>query len=190
MGVEAMVELESMAVELPQVEGHPNRRAFRGVLTTVERASDRPPSGARGHKVLLTAQAAEKALPSLLGMAVDYRPALDGHDARCKVGIITEAEVVSLGESEKRTAGRAGQQIEVKGYIYAKDFPEVVAEVGQRGRTSLGMSYEIADVRVADVEAPVWAVTEFAFTGAAVLLREKAAYADTWVELESEKLQS
>ncbi len=45
------------------------------------------------------------------------------------------------------------------------------------------MSYEIADVRVVDTEAPVWVATDFKFTGAAVLLREKAAYAATNVEL-------
>jgi hypothetical protein len=45
------------------------------------------------------------------------------------------------------------------------------------------MSYEIADVHVADVEAAVWAVTKFTFTGAAVLLRNKAAYQGMWVEI-------
>ncbi len=52
-----------------------------------------------------------------------------------------------------------------------------------RRKGELGMSYEIADVRVVDVDAPVWVATEFTFTGAAVLLREKAAYQGTSVEL-------
>jgi hypothetical protein len=34
-----------------------------------------------------------------------------------------------------------------------------------------------------DTEAPVWVATDFKFTGAAVLLREKAAYQATSVEL-------
>ena len=59
------VELESMAIELPEVEGHPNRVDFRGVLTVVDVISDRVPSGARGHRVVLTRAAAEDALPSL-----------------------------------------------------------------------------------------------------------------------------
>ena len=42
---------------------------------------------------------------------------------------------------------------------------------------------EFADVRVLDTEAPVWVATEFKFTGAAVLLREKAAYQGTSMEL-------
>lgn len=172
------LQLESMAVEMPQVEGHPNRCGFRGVLTTVDRASDRAPSGARGRRVMLTAKAAEAALPSLLGMAVDYAPELDRHDARRKVGIITEAEVNNV-------APGSGQQIEVRGYLFARDFPEVVEAVRKMGRAELGMSYEIADVRVADVNADIWRVTEFAFTGAAVLKRDRAAYRDTWLELES-----
>ena len=45
------------------------------------------------------------------------------------------------------------------------------------------MSYEIADVRVADMEAAVWQIDEFTFTGAALLRRDKAAYGQTWIEL-------
>jgi hypothetical protein len=42
------IELESMAIEMPRVAGHPNREPFRGVLTLVDAASDKPPAGARG----------------------------------------------------------------------------------------------------------------------------------------------
>src|ERR1700744_2389454 len=72
----------AMAVEFPEVNGHPNRLPFEGCLTLVDVASDRAPSGARGHRVVLTKEAAEKALPSLLGMAGDYKAGWDGHDAR------------------------------------------------------------------------------------------------------------
>ncbi len=176
------VELESMALEMPQVEGHPNREPFRGVLTLIDVASDRAPAGARGHRVVLTRAAAEAALPSLLGMALDYTPALDRHDARRKVGVITRAEIV-------------GRKLEVGGYLYAKDFPEIVTEIGRaerqrrRGRADsqgslqLGMSYEIADARIADVRAGVWTLTRATFTGAAILRKEKAAYQETWIEL-------
>jgi len=80
-----------MAVEFPVVHGHPNRLPFEGVLTLVDVASDKAPSGARGHRVILTRSAAETALPSLLGMAVDYKAGWDGHDARQKCGIISSA---------------------------------------------------------------------------------------------------
>ncbi len=88
------LSLESMAIEMPAVHGHPNRAEFRGVLTIVDVASDKSPSGARGHRVLLTRRAAEAAIPSLLGMALDYSPTLDRHDARRKIGVITRAEIV------------------------------------------------------------------------------------------------
>jgi hypothetical protein len=115
-----MIELESMAVEMPVVERHPNRVGFRGVLTVVDAPSRRAPSGSNGKRVVLTRAAAEKALPSLIGMALDYAPSYDRHDARRKVGVITSAEIV-------------GKNLEVGGYLYAKDFPEVVREVEKWG---------------------------------------------------------
>ncbi len=110
------MRLEAMAVKIPHVDGHPNRVPFEGVLTMVNAASDKAPAGARGHRVMLTREAAEKALPSLLGMAVDYRPGWDGHDARRKIGLLTEADLV-------------GQRLVVRGYLYARDFPEVAAAI-------------------------------------------------------------
>jgi len=111
-----MIELKSMAVAMPEVVGHPNRAAFSGVLTMVDVPSQRAPSGAKGHLVMLTRRAAEAALPSLLGMALDYSPALDRHDVRCKVGVITRAEIV-------------GRNVELGGYLFARDFPEIVEEI-------------------------------------------------------------
>jgi hypothetical protein len=206
------LSLESMAIEMPAVFGHPNRVAFRGVLTLVDVVSDKAPSGARGHRVMLTRKAAEKAIPSLLGMALDYSPRFDAHDTRRKIGVITRAEIV-------------GREIEVSGFLYGRDFPEIVEEIGKaavshqtsaishqpsavrktgvrcqvsgirksdvgldgaesRPHTSkLGMSYEIADAVVEDIKATVWVLNRVTFTGAAVLRRDKAAYGSTWIEL-------
>jgi hypothetical protein len=158
--------MEAMAVEIPHVDGHPNRVAFEGVLTVVNSASDKAPAGARGHRVMLTREAAEKALPSLLGMAVDYRPGWDGHDARRKIGLLTEANLM-------------GRRLVVRGYLYARDFPEVSTAIQAQSSEALGMSYELADARVEDMRAEVWKLTRVTFTGAAILLREKAAYRET-----------
>lgn len=187
------IELEGMAIEMPRVTGHPNRVGFRGVLTVLDEASDKPPAGARGHRVLLTRKAAQEALPSLLGMGVGYAPSLDRHDTRRKVGVITQAEIV-------------GKNVELSGYLFGKDFPELVREMkkaggkagtgrgevncwgGAAGRVpvaqALGMSYEIANARIADVRAKVWILTHVTFTGAAILRRDKAAYGKTWIELD------
>ena len=132
----------------------------------VNAASDKAPAGARGHRVMLTREAAESALPSLLGMAVDYRPGWDGHDARRKIGLLTEADLI-------------GHQLVVRGYLYARDFPEVARAIQARAPEAMGMSYELADARVEDLRAEVWKLTRVTFTGAAILLREKAAYRAT-----------
>src|ERR1035438_7316846 len=130
MGGEDM-RLEAKAVRIPHVDGHPNRVAFEGVLTVVNTASDKAPAGARGHRVMLTREAAEKALPSLLGMAVDYRPGWDGHDARRKIGLLTEADI-------------AGQRLVVRGYLYSRDFPDVPGAIQAHAREAMGMRYELA----------------------------------------------
>ncbi|HWA94731.1 MAG TPA: hypothetical protein VG844_09020 [Terracidiphilus sp.] len=160
------MRLEAMAVTIPHVDGHPNRVAFEGVLTVVNAASDKAPSGARGHRVVLTRDATERALPSLLGMGIDYRPGWDGHDARRKIGVLTEANL-------------EGDRLVVRGYLYARDFPEVITSMQSASPDELGMSYELADARVEDMRAPIWRLTRVTFTGAAVLLREKAAYRAT-----------
>ena len=160
------MRMEAMAVEIPYVEKHPNRVPFEGVLTVVNTASDKAPAGARGHRVMLTREAAEKALPSLLGMAVDYRPGWDGHDARRKIGLLTEADVI-------------GPRLVVRGYLYARDFPEVTRAIEAHAPEKLGMSYELADARVEDMRAEIWKLTRVTFTGAAILLRDKAAYRAT-----------
>jgi hypothetical protein len=160
----AGLEMRAMAVEFPEVHGHPNRLPFEGVLTLVDVASDKAPNGAKGHRVVLTRAAAEAALPSLMGMAVDYKAGWDGHDARQKCGIITAAEV-------------DGKKLTVAGYLFARDFPEMEAKVQVEG--AMGMSYELADAHVADMRAQIWTLTRATFTGAAILLRDKAAYRST-----------
>lgn len=162
-------ELRAMAVEFPEVAGHPNRLPFEGCLTLVDMPSDKAPSGARGHRVVLTREAAETALPSLLGMAVDYKAGWDGHDARQKCGIITSAHL-------------DGSKLLVSGFLFARDFPEMEAKVGgiaAGADCAMGMSYELADAHVADMRDVVWRLTRATFTGAAILLREKAAYRGT-----------
>ncbi|MEO7027826.1 MAG: hypothetical protein ABI147_00290 [Acidobacteriaceae bacterium] len=161
--------MRAMAVEFPEVAGHPNRLPFEGCLTLLDVASDKAPSGARGHRVVLTKDAAEAALPSLLGMAVDYKAGWDGHDARQKCGIITAAHI-------------EGKKLLVSGFLFARDYPEFGKEFGRvdaGAECSMGMSYELADAHVADMRAPVWTLTRATFTGAAILLREKAAYRGT-----------
>lgn len=161
----AGLRLDAMALDIPEFPDHPNRVPFTGVLTRVDRPSDRAPNGAQGHRVLLPRAVAERALPSLLGMAVDYAPGLRGHDVQRKIGVITRAEIVE-------------DRVEVSGHLFGKDFPDVLAELRAR-RAQLGMSYEVTDVRVADRTAPIWVLEKVVFTGAAILDRTAAAYQST-----------
>jgi len=43
----------------------------------------------------------------------------------------------------------------------------------------MGMSYELADAHVEDMRASIWKLNRVTFTGAAILLRDKAAYRQT-----------
>src|SRR5262249_16050100 len=109
------LQLEAMALVMPEVAEHPNRLPFRGVLTLVGVPSQHSPAGAQGHRVTLSYKATEAALPSLLGMALDYSPAMDGHDARRKIGIITDAEIHSIAPNQSTG------QLSVAGFLYARD---------------------------------------------------------------------
>ena len=100
-------------------------------------------------------------MPSLLGMAVDYRPGWDGHDAKRKIGLITEADL-------------EGKKLMVSGYLYGRDFPEATEAIRTSAPELMGMSYELADAMVADMREEIWRLTKATFTGAAILHREKA----------------
>lgn len=162
----------AMALAMPEVAEHPNRHPFTGVLTQLDMPSTRPPEGSNGKLVILPRKVAEKALSSIMGMGVDYRGAT-GHDPKHKIGIITGAEIV-------------GHEIHVEGFIFAQDFPDELATIqAMRGR--MGMSYELVHVQVEDPTAPVWRITSCKFTGAAILLKDKAAYQETSLSAAAEE---
>ena len=108
------IVLNAMSLNIALDDGHPNKMPFSGIMTRIDEPSDRPPEGSGGRLITISAEAAEKALSSLLGMAVDYKPNLDGHDPKNKIGVITAATI-------------EGDAILIEGFIYAADFPEVAA---------------------------------------------------------------
>lgn len=169
--------LDGMGLDVPDLEvEHPNRTPFSGVLTKVDEASDSSPGGAMGHRVVIPRSVAEEALPTLLLMGVNVSMDGKGHDKRKKIGVITEAWI-------------EGNDVKVEGYLYARDFPtEVTALRAASKDGKLGMSYEIAEVLVADTDQPVWEVQHLVFTGAAILERHSAAYKSTRLIAASEEL--
>lgn len=162
----AELTFEAMAVILPDVENHPNRAPFSGVLTRIDQDSDLPPGGSGGKKTYIPREVAEAALDSLANMAVDCDPkgSFDKHDPKFKIGVITSAEIV-------------GNAIEIAGFFYANDFPDLWAKI-QREKHLLGFSYE-CKVRILDQDADVWVFDRCVFTGAALLYKDLAAYMDT-----------
>jgi len=83
-----------------------------------------------------------------------------------------------------------GSRLLVAGYLFAKDFPEVERQVRQGVPGTMGMSWELADAHVEDMRAEIWTLTRATFTGAAILLREKAAYRNTSFELAAARCRS
>lgn len=161
----SVLNLDAASLNIPDTPGHPNKMPFSGILTRVGVPSDGPPEGSGGKRVVISHDCAVKALPTLLGMAIDYVPDLDGHDPTRKIGIIEEANLV-------------GDAISISGFIYAADFPQVAAEVKAR-KNELGFSYEASQVWAQDADADPLVVVDCIFTGAALLLKKKAAYQTT-----------
>lgn len=143
---------------------HVNRTPFEGTLVMLDEPSDKAPSGARGHKVIMPTSTAKIALPSLLGMGINFSHKWDTHNPKNKMGIITGAKVYR-------------HKLIVSGYLFGFDFPEAVKEIAES--EDLGMSYEIQDAHIADMRHDTWTITGGTFSGAAVISRDKAAYRKT-----------
>lgn len=171
------LSLEALAIDMPvMAEDHPNRAPFTGVLTRLDEASTRPPNGSDGHRVLITSDVAHKAIPSLLGMGIDIASNFRDHNKKLKVGVLTGGSV-------------KGKDLVVEGHIFSKDFPDEYKYIKSH-KNQLGMSYEIADVQVIDTAAPVWELSSFIFTGAAILEKRAAAYQDTSIAASLQSIDS
>jgi len=157
--------IEAMSLNISHDEDHPNKMPFSGVLTKIDEPSDEPPGGSHGRRVIVTREAAEKALGSLLAMGIDFSPMFSGHDTQAKIGTITSANIV-------------GNEIVIEGFVYAADFPEVAASIKSL-QSALGFSFEAERIRVEDPSADILRIIELVFTGAAILRKDKAAYQTT-----------
>lgn len=167
----AAMTLWGMSLNVPEVANHPNRMPFSGVLTFVNQPSDLPPGGSGGKRTYLPKDVAEKALESLLGMAVDFSDDLSAHDVTQKIGVITGAEIV-------------GDEVRIEGFFYAADFPQECARI-QAEKEDLGFSYEVrAQTRAM---GDLLQIVSCVFTGAAVLYKDKAAYQSTSLAAQAEQ---
>lgn len=179
--------LSAMSLDMPADEEHPNRMPFKGILTRLDRPSDLPVGGANGRKTFLPRSVAEKLLPSLLGMPIDFTPKFDGHDVKRKIGTLTAAHIEDDDVD--------GDGIAIEGFFFAADFPQECARI-QAEKEDLGFSYEIrAQTRLV---GDLLQIVGGKFTGAAMLYKDKAAYsttslaaqADQELDMTKEELQS
>ena len=167
------ITLQAMALNVPETPGHPNKLPFKGILTRIDEPSDNAPEGSKGKRVLLTREAAERALPTLLGMPVDAKANMAGHDVKSKIGTITVATI-------------EGNAIHIEGFLFAADFPDEVSRI-QSERDRLGFSWEIQNIFVRDIDADPMEITDCTFTGAAILYKDKAAYITTSLAAQAEE---
>ena len=167
------VTIHAMSLNVPDTPDHPNKHPFKGILTRIGKPSDAAPTGSGKKKVMITAEAAKKALPTLLGMAVDLKADLSGHDVKKKVGIITEATI-------------KGDALWIEGFLYAADFPDEVARIKSE-KDDLGFSWEVKNIYVKDTTADPLVITGCVFTGAAILYKDEAAYTTTQLAAQAEE---
>lgn len=133
---------------------------FDGVLAYVGRPSDAAPEGCRGHRCLLTREAVEKSLPSLNGSPLHGYPFTWERHCKTRLGVI---EAAWLDEDE----------LSVRGSLIPM---RPSHEESLRSLADLGMSFDAEEAHIEDMRAAVWKIVQITFTGAAIVLREKAAY--------------
>lgn len=169
--VDMTLTLAAMSLDLPHVDDHPNRMPFSGILVRLDTPSDAAVGGSGGKRTLLPKAVAAAALPSLLGMPIDFTPNFNGHNARQKIGTITAATI-------------DGDAIKIEGFFYAADFP-TECDLIQAEQADLGFSYEIR--AQTELDGDILKIIGGSFTGAAVLYKSKAAYQSTSLAAEAEE---
>lgn len=179
------ISLLAGSLELSEVE-HPNKMPFTGILTYFDRASDRPVGGAGGKKVVIPSQFGIPALASLKGMAVDFDPLMmDKHVITNKIGIIEDAYPGDRLED-------GSLPVYVKGYIFAHDFSQEASDI-KECQSDLGFSYETIETPVIDAvfngESVLMVCGDVVFSGAAILLADKAAYTTTSLAAQTENTE-
>lgn len=159
------IELRAMSVGMPQMDNHPNRHSFSGVLAHVDRPSDGSPYGSEGRRIVLMRAAAENALGSLLGMGINVATDLNGHAQQAKIGILTSAYL-------------EGNELRVAGHLFSSDFRQQVDQI-RAEQHRLGMSFECRDINVLDPDGDPLFITKCCFTGASILRKVMASYVNT-----------
>ncbi|ANY71102.1 3-oxoacyl-ACP reductase [Paenibacillus sp. BIHB 4019] len=167
---------------------HPNKIPFTCSLFSIGQPSDGSPHGADGKLIRVSSAVCDQFLSTFEGMGVniDYQEGMSDHDTRFKVGIISKTFRSMDGFAM------------AEGYIFGKDFPDVVATIRYYNGLSLehdwpeykfGTSIEMEAKVTNAQDENVLDVLEFCGTGAAILFADKAAYKTTSFAARNNKLK-
>jgi hypothetical protein len=146
-----------------------NALPFSGCLCILDEPSTRPPGGAALHRVVVPKAVAEQKMAGLRNKPVNVSPTLDDHDRTHPVGTVTDPGWIE------------GNRLMVKGVLWDRNVPDLIDRI-KENRGQLGMSYEISSVAVESEAAAVWRLQDFEFVGLAVLRKQAAAYAQTFID--------
>jgi len=117
----------------------------------VNAASDKAPAGARGHRVMLTREAAEAAL----------RRCWNGRGLPAGLGWARRAAQDWPGDGGHiGGAAASGARLHLRARL-----SEVAKAIQAHAPQAMGMSYELADARVEDLRAEVWKLTRVTSPG-------------------------
>lgn len=117
-------------------------------------------------------EAAYHALPSLIGMPVNYDTKFNKHNIKNKCGVVTKAYIDD-------------NKLMIDGFLYARDYPDVIKRL--QGTERFGFSFDAADAQIKDQRKTVWEMVEITFVGATLLLADSAAYKKTSIQLLEEQ---
>lgn len=166
---------------------HMNKAPFTCSLFALDKPSDGSPQGAGGKLIRISSAVSDQFLSTFegMGMNIDYEDGMYDHDTRFKVGVIT------------KTFHSMDGMAMAEGYIFGKDFPDVIATIryynglaleNQWPEYQFGTSIEMeAKVTTAPDDANVLDVVEFCGTGAAILFADAAAYKSTSFAAKNQK---
>lgn len=159
---------------------HINKMPFSGVCLFADTPSDGIPYGA-DKPVKFAKAAIENALSTFSGMGVDCRyssysypeDVLTGHDERFKIGVI---EAATLNENN---------EVVISGSLWKRDFYDVCFMI-KNAKDALGFSVEVA-VNAMVEEENCYEITDFTFTGVAIMYKNLAAFKSTQLAAQAQK---
>jgi len=153
-----------LKLNLPEIE-HRNFVPFEGVAAFIGKPSERPAHLVNfdteqieeGAPISFTRAAVEAALPTLLGMGLCFQEgSYQNHAPRSKCGLITEAWI-------------EGDELRIRGGIYALDFPDVIAEL-EKNHRHLALCPMMRDLEIDPKTLPeLFSVLKMTFTGVALM---------------------